>query len=335
MKNLCLILIIISFFLVEAADVSRVHGAESESAGSAEEHYKLGVEHMDRGWYKDAVQEFKEALRLNPESADAHFNLGIVYRARELYEEAIMALTEALRLKPGNATAHFNLGKVYKALVRYPEAIAELEAALKIDPEFPKAYASLDIARKKEVLLKNPEDVKGYLALGDVLVEQRRNKESVVAFRAALKYDPLSIEGHSSLGKAYRRLRMYRESIMEFRKVLMLDEDNAKAHTLLGKAYRALGKHEDSLMEFHRAIEIDPSAEALYTLGFAYIELRMFKEARPVLEESIKADPEHATAHFHLGTVYQELGMMRESVREKEIAMVIMDKKIGAAPASR
>jgi tetratricopeptide (TPR) repeat protein len=40
---------------------------------------KLGYTYCELGKLKEAMESFKQAIRINPDLANAHFNLGIAY----------------------------------------------------------------------------------------------------------------------------------------------------------------------------------------------------------------------------------------------------------------
>jgi cytochrome c-type biogenesis protein CcmH/NrfG len=69
----------------------------------------LAYRGLDR--YAEAVEAFKEAIRLEPDNASAHFGLGWAYLGLDRYAEAVEAFKEAIRLEPDNAWAHFGLGE--------------------------------------------------------------------------------------------------------------------------------------------------------------------------------------------------------------------------------
>jgi tetratricopeptide (TPR) repeat protein len=41
---------------------------------------------------KEAIESFKQAIRINPDDADAHYNLDVAYDKLGMYEESIEAL---------------------------------------------------------------------------------------------------------------------------------------------------------------------------------------------------------------------------------------------------
>ena len=63
--------------------------------------------------YDDAIEAYRQALRINPENADAWNNLGIAYNNLKRYDDAIEAYRQALRINPEYANAWYNLGIAY------------------------------------------------------------------------------------------------------------------------------------------------------------------------------------------------------------------------------
>ena len=84
----------------------------------------------------EAVAQFGEALRLQPDSLAAHFNLANTLNALGRTDASIAQFREALRLGPGDAAVHFYYaGALLKVPGRTPEAIAELGEVLRLQPD--------------------------------------------------------------------------------------------------------------------------------------------------------------------------------------------------------
>ncbi len=45
----------------------------------AKKHFELGLSYVKSGKHLEAVNAFKQAIRIEPDYADAHYNLGILY----------------------------------------------------------------------------------------------------------------------------------------------------------------------------------------------------------------------------------------------------------------
>ena len=85
----------------------------SKSPGSKPDdamgHYKAAVALDEQGKTDEAIREYREAIRLNPNFAAAYNNLGFALRSQSRDNEAIWEYLEAIRLKPDLAAAHNNL----------------------------------------------------------------------------------------------------------------------------------------------------------------------------------------------------------------------------------
>jgi len=91
----------------------------------------------------DAIELYRQALRLDPRLGVAHYNLGNCMQAKGLWEAAIEEYEQALQLTPDYAAAHNNLANVLHRLRRHQEATVHYEAALRLDPNYPEAWYGL------------------------------------------------------------------------------------------------------------------------------------------------------------------------------------------------
>ena len=57
--------------------------------------------------YKETIEAYKQAIRINPDYALSHYNLGVAYGKSGMYKEAIDAYKQAIRINPDYAKAHF------------------------------------------------------------------------------------------------------------------------------------------------------------------------------------------------------------------------------------
>ena len=62
-----------------------------------------------QGQPEAALNEFQEALRLNPDYVIAHYNLGIFYGVNGRIDEAIREFQAAVRIQPDFTNAQINL----------------------------------------------------------------------------------------------------------------------------------------------------------------------------------------------------------------------------------
>ena len=106
----------------------------------------LGATYGKLNLYNDAIEAFRQALRINPELAEAWNNLGFTYGKLNLYNDAIEAYRQALRINPEDANVWDKLGFAYGEVNRYNNAIEAYRQNLRINPESAIAWYNLGIA---------------------------------------------------------------------------------------------------------------------------------------------------------------------------------------------
>ena len=117
---------------------------EDLKAGLINEEYALhlfkGSDCLINARYEQAVPEFKEALRLNPDNADLYYYIGLCHYSLEQYPEAISYLKKAQERKQ-DEEIYYYLGVSNYSLGRYPEAISYLEKAIALNPGDAESYS--------------------------------------------------------------------------------------------------------------------------------------------------------------------------------------------------
>ena len=84
---------------------------------SAESYFNLGLAHYYLKQYREAAENYRNAIRLDPyNAADAHYALGLVYRDWGRPDEEIQAYKQAIRLKPDYVSAYERLGSQISAI---------------------------------------------------------------------------------------------------------------------------------------------------------------------------------------------------------------------------
>ncbi len=103
-----------------------------------EEHkleYSLGLACEQLGQLREAMQHYKNAVRLRPQYVAARYNLGRLLHEFGLFQAAMDQYEEAVRVKPDFGLAHSNLGALLAGAGRLDEAIPHLEEGARLDPD--------------------------------------------------------------------------------------------------------------------------------------------------------------------------------------------------------
>ena len=93
-----------------------------------------GVAYRRKGEYDRALQDYEQAIQLNPDNANAYNNRGIIYRIKGDYERAIADYGEAIWLKSGNFPAAFyNRALAYADKGEYDQALTDFDVVMRFN----------------------------------------------------------------------------------------------------------------------------------------------------------------------------------------------------------
>jgi tetratricopeptide (TPR) repeat protein len=120
------LLAIIGLFLYWRTGVEKNPGDYSVRKGN----YRL-----EDGLYEEAVKEFSEALRENPDHVMAHLGLAVTYMQLEKNTEALQEFNLVIDKNPELATAYADRGILYDRMGEHRKALADYKKAMELDPE--------------------------------------------------------------------------------------------------------------------------------------------------------------------------------------------------------
>lgn len=151
---------------------------------------------------REAVEAYRKALELDPESTLIRYGLGYLYWKLYRYEEAERELTEVLRRDSKDPRAAFTLGDLYLTQGDAKRALPLLETAAA-------AY---------------PDEFDTRHALGRALVLAGNAKRGIEELQAAVNLDGTIADGHFQLGRALIRAGSEAEGKQELEKARTLNE---------------------------------------------------------------------------------------------------------------
>jgi len=143
--------------------------------------YNFACVYNNLGRDTEAIETFKQVIKIKPDYAQAYNQLGYIYYKLGRYAEAIDVFRQAIAIKPDLAEAHNNLGNTLGRLGHSAEAIQACTEAIKIRPDFAEAHCNLGAA---------------YLSQGDLT-------NAINAFKKAIQIKPHYAQAHYNLGLAF------------------------------------------------------------------------------------------------------------------------------------
>jgi len=99
----------------------------------------LGLLYSEQERYSEALEAYRIATRLAPDSLSYQNNLGNMYFRLGENEAAIDAYKIAIKLDPTYSEGHYNLGQVFLSQQRFSEARTSFQRALTLNPQQPYA----------------------------------------------------------------------------------------------------------------------------------------------------------------------------------------------------
>ena len=178
-------------------------------------HYNLGTALRQKGKLDEAVQQFQEAIRLDPAVALPYYGLGMAYALQENLDDAMAMFLQTIKLYPGLAEAHYNLGNAYVRKGKVAEGLAELKATLRLKPDYLEAQEKLADALLKlgkaaeaipycEAVVKaRPQDAHAHFNLGSACLAAKRLAQATASFKEAVRLAPDTPECLNALAWIY------------------------------------------------------------------------------------------------------------------------------------
>lgn len=263
----------------------------------------LGVLYFRKRMYLQAIEQFKEALKIDPKFDLARDNLLYLYRETGLEDPDVKRWQAEVEANPADTDAQFRLGVSYQNMGRFKEA--------------EKIF--------RPIVESNEDNILARIRLGNVLKSLGNYQEALSHYLHAEEQMAKHAVYHTDLGEIYYNLGRTEEAIKSLNTAIKLDGEYWRSHFLLSFAYGDEGRLQEALDESRISSTLNPSfqnTEANLTL----VEYGIEEEAQ--LDDSDK-DQASATEHpsFTIGNAYRERGYFTEAINEFTKAAKEMENK--------
>ncbi len=297
--------------------------------------YKLD---KNAAWLDDALENCKQAVRLNPRLPRTFVTLARIHGATGKTDLAVEEYQRALDIDSRNAEAISGLANVQELAGRLKEAEVDFKRAAALRPDDWDGYNSLSlfydahgrfddaIAQEKRALQLSPDNPQAYANLGAVYLDKGDRNQYPLAEEALQKSLQLapSYQAYGNLGLLYLQQGRYADAVSMNQKALALNNKDFLPWAYLELAYRGLGNKEkarESLGEVVRlaqsAVRLNPQDfEAQSWLGLGYARLGLTDMARPHIEAALaRAPADNQTVLINAIEAYDTVGDEASSLR--------------------
>ena len=291
-------------------------GSSGSSREIAHQHLRNGAALLEKGRTKEAIKEFRLAVRQDPRFGEPHSELGLALFQIGDVAAAVEALEAAAKLEP-SPVGYYNLGVAYATK-------AKLDRGRQDEASYRKSldHAVAAFQQAIELGMKTPE-VHNNLGL---LYQQKGERPAArLEFEKAIKQDPNSPEPHNNLGRLFTDIQDWDVAIAAYRKAIELEPHLFSAHINLIQSIRAKGDVPGEVERYREILKVQPSsAIARCHLGYLLSYSAQIAMAKEELSAAVELDPDFAVAHYLLGQVLERMGDFPAATQHYRRAAVLV-----------
>ncbi|BBC24589.1 tetratricopeptide repeat protein [Pseudanabaena sp. ABRG5-3] len=208
---------------------------------------ELGDEFTIEEDYDKAIECYKNAIKINPDTYEIWHELGNILLNIGCYEEAIKSYENALKINPNNYQILRDKGDAFKSLISYPE----------YDKESQNSYEEAIRLYKTEFeVTSNFCQIDYNYNLGNLLFSIDRYHEAILAYNQCVQIDPNNYIIWNDIGETLFEMSRYEEAIEAYNQSLKIDSNDYVAWKYRGEALEKLCKYEEALYSYDNSVYI-------------------------------------------------------------------------------
>lgn len=283
--------------------------------------YNEGVELKDQKRSAEALEKFKQAVKLKPGYTAAHYEMGWCKNDLKDYTGAINSLRQAAPEWNNIPKVFFEMGYAFDKLNKIDSAVFYYNKCLSLKSDYSLAHKQLGyIAYNKDDYASALESFAKYenaakVPITDYLYWYRKGfmnnaqKNYVVAKEAlskSLEFKTDYINTYLELGFACKNLKQNDDAISWFEKAIGLDSKSHIPYNGIAEVYRDNKKDmEMSMSWYQKALTVKPNErKACFGMGYCLNSLARYSEAIPYLKKAIEMENDYTAAYVELGYSY-------------------------------
>ena len=195
-----------------------------------------GNAYLENKDYDHAVDDFNEAVRLNPKDTIGYDGRGLAYVSKNDYDRGIADFNKAMQIDPKFKWAYSNRGRVYRIKGDYDRAIADYGQALQIDSNFTEAYNNRGYA---------------YALKGDY-------DRAIADYNQAIQLDPKYATAYENRAYAHLAKADYNRAAADYTQVIQMFPKDADSYFTRGRFNLFAGATAKALADINQANELNP-----------------------------------------------------------------------------
>ncbi len=272
-------------------------------------HFELGLALDVAGRRSDAIEHYRQALKIDPEYPSAWTCLGHALFEEGLFDESVDCMNRAIQIQPGDFQNYSTLGAALAKEGKAVEAIDAYRKALELQPD-------------------NPEVC---FHLAELLASQKQFTEAIQFYEATLRLQPDYAEAQSGLADALAAQGQFEEAIGHYQAAIQIKPDYFMAHYNFGVLLAAHARLDEAAEQFHTVIQLNPDYTNAYgNLANVLMGQGKLDEAIIQYQQTIELAPGSAQAHFRLGLALEKKGQMADAIEQFQLTLRLNPNHEGA-----
>jgi tetratricopeptide (TPR) repeat protein len=271
-------------------------------------HRERATNYFEKGQYQEAIIEYKNVAKLDPNDADAHYRLALTYLklgGRTNLQQMFGELSRTVELDKTNQDAQLKLGELFL-----------------LGNEPTKAREQADI-----VLVSAPQNTEGLILRGRSLINEKRYQEGVAELKKAIELDPKNMRTYIELAQAYMFSKDPDAAEAALKQALAIDPRSIEILVALGDFRVSTGKPDQAETIYKQVLDIAPEKEDIYLKLASFYQLySKWAEVEATLQKLAALKPHDEKPHIHLGDFFTWLGQ-----RDKALASYQRATEINAS----
>jgi len=227
-----------------------------------EEHHKdLGNKYYEKGNYKRAISEYKNAIAIKVNYDVAYYNIGLAFNQLDEYDSAVTYFNRSLELNPDRIKTYLQRGEAYLYLGNYRACLPDLNRFISESED------SLSLSQAYELMGYSHELSDNY-------------EIGYTAFDNSLNFRPNDTHLLYHRGLCANQIKKYEHAFDDLTKVVSERPEYENGLVQLGYTLIRLRRFDTAIDTLNRAINLNQkNALAYYYRGYAKWFLGLYKEA--------------------------------------------------------
>jgi tetratricopeptide (TPR) repeat protein len=239
---------------------------------SAEEYERSGDGYFNSGNLQQAFLQYDKSLRLAPGKPQLSYKIGLLFLLNKMNGDAIQQFQEVIKKEPQNALAYEGMGLALFQQQKTADAERYFFKAIELNQTLWKSYNCLGIIYDKQkdykraidfyekAIVLKPDNQLLYNNLGLSYLLAGNYDRAIKSFDKAMGFRSVPNKVYNNMGLALGLAGRYQEALETFKKV----SDEASAYNNMGCVLLMKGEYQKASQAFETAIKLKPS---FYTIA--------------------------------------------------------------------